>query len=401
MSKLNVDLETAIKLCLQADRIPEIKYITLETAVDYIVAEDIIAEINMPGFVRSLVDGYALHRDNINLNSPIQKLRISGEIAAGQPATVPLSPGICFRVMTGAQVPDGTAAVLKQERAVLQQNYISYTDYVKDNENLQLIGDVITAGDKIAFAGSRLNPETLEQIACTGISHVPVFKKPRVYIIVTGTELDQPGQPLRTGHIYNSNRTLFSTLVSKAGGQPESSELAIGDDLPALMQEIKTAVHKAPLVIISGGTSDGQYDIVPNALEKLGARFLFRELDLRPAHRTSAAILDGSIVFNVTGNPFGGVIMFYALISPVFKWLQGMRNYANSWFDFYLENDLPRIIKVRRLMLGELTLSNNGFSIIPHTKMKTDINLPVLLDIPAGHGRVGDQARATLIHLTV
>ncbi|MDD3852828.1 MAG: molybdopterin molybdotransferase MoeA, partial [Syntrophomonadaceae bacterium] len=343
MSRVIVNLETAIQLCIQPDRIPYAKYLALETAVDYIVAEDIIAGINMPGFVRSLVDGYALHRDTINLNTPTKKLRIAGDIAAGQPATVPLSPDICFRVMTGAQVPLGTAAVIKQEQAVRQQDYIFYKDYVKDNENLQLAGDIITAGDKIACAGSRLTPETLEQIACAGISHVPVFEKPRVYIIVTGAELDEPGQPLSAGHIYNSNRTLFSTLITKAGGQPESSELATVDDLPALMQEINAAVHNAPLVIISGGTSDGQYDIVPKALEKLGARFLFRELDLRPAHRTSAAVLDESIVFNVTGNPFGGVIIFYALISPVFKWLQGMRNYANSWFDFKLDYDLPRI----------------------------------------------------------
>jgi molybdopterin molybdotransferase len=301
--------------------------------------------------------------------------------------------------MTGALLPEGCAAVIKQEDVRISGNLIVACGSLKQGENIQRAGHELTAGERVAPKGLVLNAEILERIAACGIENILVHQIPRIYVINTGSELLLPGSPIKTGQIYNSNRSLLSAKVAGSGAIPVLADSIIKDDLQQIVNEIEKATPVSDMIIISGGTGNGVYDLVYNAFEYLNASPLFKGIDITPGKGTSAALFNGKLLYNLSGNPHAAGILFEVLIKPALLKLKGDLFSAREWFDIQLDSPIKKIKPYRRLCQGEMLIEQGSVYAQPVSGNNNPIkNISLILDIRAGQGAKGDMVRAIILN---
>ena len=277
-------LEEAVAISCENAAALDSEYLHINDVFMRVAADNIVSPINIPGFDRSAMDGYTIgwtDMEKLKTGSSLS-LKITATIKAGSTECKQIKTGETYRIMTGALIPEGCAAVLKQEDVQINGNTIVVTGGWKPGENIQKAGYELRAGDKVAAKGQVLSVEILERAAACGIDKILVHKIPRIYVINTGSELILPGLPIKKGQIYNSNRTLLSGKIVRTGAIPLPADSIIEDDLQAIMNEIEKAALVSDMVIISGGTGNGVYDLVYDAFEHLNARTLLEELILFP-----------------------------------------------------------------------------------------------------------------------
>lgn len=399
MKPVSMALEAALDHCLTIPTVAEFEKVCVGDARNRVCAADIHAPADIPGFYRSLVDGYAVTKSDWNLiksGLPV-KLQLNGEIAAGEILATPLSSGYTTRVMTGAHLPPLSAAVLKQEDVYRVRDGIIIQELVLGKKNIQTPDSVVKAEEVITSKGELLTPSHTERLASAGIVEILVYRRPVIHIINTGTELVQLGQSLPPGKIYNSNCVLLKGLVEEAYGRARVELSAVPDNLEALCREMEIGWSDSDLLLISGGTAEGKYDLVGEALEKTGAKLLFTGLNIRPGRSTTAALRKNKLAINLPGNPGGIKLLFYVLVERIIKHLQGMGHGTGPWLYLPLDGCYqPQ--KHRYLCWGEL-IANQGKVTARLLKKgeKPPRETGLVLDIEAGQGREGDLVRARLI----
>jgi molybdopterin molybdotransferase len=397
-----VNLEDAVSTCCTYIQPVGSEYVHINDAFRRISAEDITSLVDVPSFDRSSMDGYAISYDDLkilNLRESIS-LQIAGIIQAGSIVPRQIKAGETYRIMTGALVPEGSGAVIKQEEveSYKEQDKIVVRRRHKPNQNISRAGELLRAGDKIAAKGQLLKAEVLEQIATCGIDKIEVHRIPRVAVIDTGSELILPGVPIREGQIYASSRSLLAGKIKEAGAEPLLFDSVVEDDLMAIVQAIEKAVNVVDMVIITGGTGKGLYDLVYNAFEHIQAKTLFRGVNIIPGKFSSAVIYNNKIIFNVSGNPHAAGILFEVLVKPALQKLSGNLLYIQEWFDIVLQCALKKIKPVRNLCLGEIIFENGGIYAQPTGKSGYHyIRNPIILDIQPGQGAAGDMVKALLL----
>jgi len=392
-------LEAGIAICCENIETLEGEYRHIDEAYMRITAEDLTSYINVPGFDRSLMDGYAIgHPDMEKLKSGSSlKLSVTATIEAGSTESREIRNGETCRIMTGALLPAGCVAVVKQEDVQIDGDFIVVSGNWREDENIQRAGQELRAGDKIAAKGRVLNAEVLERIAACGIERILVHKIPRVYVINTGSELLLPGTPVKAGQIYNSNRSLISGKIASVGAIPILADSIIKDELPAIVNEIKKAALESDMIIITGGTGEGVSDLVYNAFESLNAGILFRGINIIPGKKTTAALFNGKLLFNLSGNSCSAGILFEALIRPVLLKLKGALFSKEEWFDIPLISPIKNIKPARCLYRGEMVFKQGQIFAQPLSRKNIDIkSISLILDLQAGQGIAGDMVRAKI-----
>jgi molybdenum cofactor synthesis domain-containing protein len=346
-----MSLETALEKCLTYARPEGTEIIKPEHGYQRVSAVDIYADINMPSFPRSMVDGYTIHETDINnlIQGKKTELTITGMISAGDLIKPIFNPGQTIEIMTGAILPPGTAAVVKKEEVIENQDRVFIEQSVMPGENIQSCGHQIKKGTLLATAGQVLDILTLERIASCGIDSFPVFKLPQVYIINTGSELIQTGKRLNEGQIYASNRTMYFNHLAACGCNPKGAEYPVADDAAAITEQIYAGIKQSHFIIISGGTEQGRFDLVREAFHNIEAEIILAGLDMRPGRNTCAAVKNGVIMCNLPGNPGAGNIIFEALVKPVIRKIKGINDFHNKWLPIVLSN--PDQIKSSSRML--------------------------------------------------
>jgi molybdopterin molybdotransferase len=262
-----------------------------------------------------------------------------------------------------------------------QRYQVSVTS-VQGDENIRKAGHELKAGTRVASKGQILKAETLERIAACGIERVPVYKVPRVYIIETGNELLLPGSPIKKGCIYCSNRSLLACKITSSGAQPLLSPSIINDDLQSIVAAVNKASQISDMVIISGGTGNGVFDLVQNAFQYLNAQTLFQGIKIFPGKNTSAALLNGKLIFNLSGNPSAAGLLFEAVVKPALLKLKGELSYKGDWFDIELAKPIERLKPGRSLHRGEMIIKQGRAYALPVSrKVINKGNIPLLLDV--------------------
>ena len=352
MSGKYISLETALEKCLIYAHPVDTEAIPVENTHKRVLVRDIFADINIPDFSRSAVDGFVIHeKDLYNLQQGEEReLSIAGVTGAGDLEGRSLIAGQTIKIMTGAMLPNGTAAVVKKEDIAQKDNKVLLDKNVTPVANIQNCGSQIKKGERIAFAGQVLDFKELELIASCGIAAIPVFKPPMVYIINTGSELVMPGENLLKGQIFASNKTLYFSLLYANGCYPLSGEGPVIDEITSITQELQNGLKVSNLIIISGGTAEGQFDLVQDAFKQIGAEIIFAGLDMKPGQHTSAAVKDGVLLFNLPGNPGAGELVFEVLVKPVLRKMRGIKAYHNNWFELSV-NNLEQIESPFRMMV--------------------------------------------------
>jgi molybdopterin molybdotransferase len=246
-------------------------------AVNCFAAEDYFTRLPLPSFDNSAMDGYAVIASDCR---PGKRLRVTGEQPAGLDRQLLVSTGETVRIFTGAPVPAGADAVVMQEDVVRNGDEIVVNTDVDPGEFIRRRGCDLGEGQKILGAGERISAATLALLASQGLVEVVVGGKVRVGIISTGDELARPGKKLRPGQIYESNSVLLQSLLQRCGAIAASTQYC-GDNEDSLRQAFQTAAENE-ILIVTGGVSVGEHDLVQSVLRALGAKIDIWRVAIKP-----------------------------------------------------------------------------------------------------------------------
>jgi molybdopterin molybdotransferase len=340
-----------------------VENIQLSECVGRVTAEDIYAGMNVPPFPKSAMDGYAVRSSDIHgasKESPIT-LKVAGELLAGDYEEIPYEAGTAVRVMTGSFIPEGYDAVIRQEDTDYGMDTVEIYSYIKEYTNYCKIGEDIEEGECVLQKGTRIFPGHVALLASLGIVEVPVYKKARIAIISTGTELFEAGGSLKPGKIYNSIAYMLSASI-----RSEKLDVVImetcSDDEAALEEKINHAVKNADFVITTGGVSVGKKDIVPLVLKRMGAEQLFKGAAIQPGTPTMASVLNEKIVLSLSGNPYAAMANFEIYFWPAMAAFMKNLTFDTKVADAVLKSEYNKVNRMRRLIRA---YADNGEVIIP------------------------------------
>jgi molybdopterin molybdotransferase len=289
-----------------------------------VLAEDIVAPIDLPRFDNSAMDGYAVRSDDLQAVMASQRvsLKIAGEVPAGTEMAAPLTAGTCARIFTGSPLPVGADAVIMQEDAQPDGDAVSFHEPVKPWENVRLRGEDVKKGSRVVEAGTRLGTGALGLLGALGIVNLMVHRRPKVGVLATGSELQEPGKPLAAGQIYESNRGMLAALIRSAGGEPRIFPL-VPDNLEATRTALQRAFDECDIVITSGGVSVGELDFVRQAFQSLGGKVEFWRVAIRPGKPFVFGSLATKYLFGLPGNPVSAMVTALLLVWPAILRAQG------------------------------------------------------------------------------
>lgn len=323
----------------------------LAEALGMVVSQDIFADLDIPAYPQSSMDGYAFSYNNWQ---PEKALHIHGEMQAGADAMITCLPGQAIRIFTGAAVPEGADTVVMQEKVTIENGELKIEDEkIINGSNVRPKGSEIKASELALAKGTVLAPAALGFLAGIGITHADVFKKPVVSIIVTGKELQQPGQPLNYGQVYESNSyTLIAALQQL---NITDVELFWADDEPGILTNVlSTALQQSDVVLLTGGVSVGDYDFVLQAAENCQVKQQFHKIKQRPGKPLYFGTKENKLVFGLPGNPSSVLTCFYEYITQALQELSskpapikmikvplgkaikkaaGLTHFLKGWFD--------------------------------------------------------------------
>jgi molybdopterin molybdotransferase len=319
-----ISVSDAIQIVEAQTRILPPESVALADARHRFLAEDVIADSDLPPFDRSQMDGYAVRAADTE-NAPV-RLQIVGESAAGNGWHQEMKAGEAVRIMTGAPLPAGADSVQQVELTRdLSFEIVEIQKPVPVGRSIVTRGSEVKRGATVLRIGEQINPAVLATLASFGYEKVKVGRRPRVAVLATGSELvavnEQPG----ADQIRDSNNYSIGGYAEIAGAQVERLPLA-GDDVALLKRQISEAAQRSEVVVTSGGVSMGVYDFTKAALKELDCEIFFERVALRPGKPTVFARLpNGSLVFGLPGNPVSVSVTFNLFARTAILQLQGAK----------------------------------------------------------------------------
>jgi len=303
--------EALTQLLQSTRRLVEAESIPLLEANGRLLAEDVYALIDVPGYDNSAMDGFALNAGELATGRSI--FSISQRIAAGA-VGIKLESGTAARIFTGAPLPEGADAVVMQENCRVEESQLTVLEKVVAGENVRARGDDIAAGKLLLNAGRRLGPADIGVLAAIGLSTVSACRPLRVALMTTGDELVKPGNVLQPGQIYNSNFYALSALLQNLGVTVIDCG-CVEDTLAATKQALLHASQMSDCIISSGGVSVGEEDHVKTAVEALGELSLWK-LAIKPGKPFAYGQVQGKAFFGLPGNPVSAFVTFLLMVRP-------------------------------------------------------------------------------------
>jgi molybdopterin molybdotransferase len=314
-----ISLDEALGLVLErVERLPA-ETVSFDAALGRVLAEDARAAVDLPPFDSSAMDGFALR----SADTPGQ-LPVVHRIAAGSPAPRALEPREAMGIATGGAVPPGADAVIPFEYVVQNDNEIAIEDPVEVGANVRPAGGDIHVGETVVEIGTHLEARHLAALAAAGISEVQVARRPRAAVVVTGSELRPPGEPLAPGQIYEANGILLEGQLRSAGAEVERSGSV--PDEKAAHRDALARGFEADVLVTSGGVSVGPHDLVRSVLAELGVDEVFWGVSVKPGKPISFGVAGRRLVFGLPGNPVSVLVGFELFVRPALLALQGSRD---------------------------------------------------------------------------
>ena len=289
--------------------------VPLAQAHGRVLARDVVAHVGLPGFDNSAMDGYAARWADVA--TPPVRLPVTEDIPAGRSDVVPLAPGTVHRIMTGAPLPPGADVVVPVELTDARTDVVEIRDAPPAGSHVRVAGEDIAAGTVAITAGSALGAAQLGLAAAVGITELRVRRRPRVLVLSTGSELVEPGRPLRPGQIYESNSLLLAAAVEEAGGVPRRLHF-VPDDVGQFLDAVRAELDGADLLITSGGVSAGAYEVVKDAFQALGT-VDFVKVAMQPGGPQGAGTVEGVPVVTLPGNPVSAFVSFEVFVRPALR----------------------------------------------------------------------------------
>ena len=392
MNKGMLSFEEALAQLLDAARpVGEIDRVPTQEALGRVLAATQASTIAVPPLDNSAMDGYALRAADVPVAGT--HLPVSQRIAAGSVGEQ-LAPGTAARIFTGAPVPPGADAVVMQEQCTADESGVIVNVVPQSGANIRRAGEDIRAGATVLDAGVLLTPQALGLAASVGLAALPVFRRLRVALFSTGDELAMPGEPLKPGGIYNSNRFLLRGLLEQAGCIVTDLGI-VADDLEATRVALRKAAHDHDLILTSGGVSVGEEDHVKPAVQAEGSLTLWK-IAIKPGKPLAFGRVGEADFIGLPGNPVACFVTFAMLVRPFLRRRQGDAATApvalalQAGFDWPKADSRREFLRVRIGMDGRLAMyANQGSGVLTSTHWADG-----LIDNPPGQTlRAGDTVR--------
>ena len=356
MDIINRSVEECQNLLLSRLQKQPVITVPLNQAGGLVLAEDMISAMNLPPFPKSAMDGYAVRAEDtagVDREHPVI-LKVKGELLAGDDQEITCRPGTAVRVMTGAPVPDGYDAVIRQEDTDYGEEQVTIYTSVLPYRNYCRIGEDLKIGETVLSKNTSLNPLAIASLAGVGVDRVPVYQPVRVAILATGSEVINAGQKLAPGHIYNTNSPMLEAAIKGHQGVEVVFSCVVSDEETQLEAALSHAVDIADFVITTGGICGGKKDLLPPVLEKMGAEPVFRRANVQPGTPTMANMLRGRPVLSLSGNPFAALIHFELYFWPAVSFMTNCSNYQPEIRRAVFRGSYPKKNTHRRMIRAEL-----------------------------------------------
>lgn len=302
--------------------------VALPDAARRVLAVDVLADRDQPDFDRSMMDGVALR--SADCTAAENSLRVVGESPAGAPYVGAVEAGTAVRVMTGGVVPPGADVVVPVERtrsaasdgAVLTGATLLVEGPARPEQHIARKGSEVRAGARVLAAGQRVDGARLGVLATFGVARPEVVRRPRVGLLPTGDEIVRVDQQPAPGQVRDSNRWSLAALLDAWGAEVMHGEVAV-DRKDAVADAVRHLAGLCDIVVLSGGVSMGDYDLVGGALTSLGAEVVFHRVKMRPGKPVLCAFLGETLILGLPGNPVSSVVAAHLFLRPALSWLEG------------------------------------------------------------------------------
>jgi molybdopterin molybdotransferase len=297
--------------------------VDLLSALGRVLAEPVVAHLNIPMWANSSMDGYAVRSQETETATPERpaRLAIAGRIPAGSAAQRPLGPGEAIRIFTGAPLPSGADSVVPQEDVGVEGSELAVPHPVSPGAFVRPVGEDLRVGETVLSPGAQVGPAEIGLLATLGRSQVEVYRQPRVAIVSTGDEIVDLGGALGPGQIPNSNTYSLMAQVLEAGGVPQNLGVA-PDRLDAIEERFRWGLS-LDVLISSAGVSVGDYDYVRDALTRLGAELHLWQVAMRPGKPVTFGTAAGRPIFGLPGNPVSAMVTFELFVRPSLRKMGG------------------------------------------------------------------------------
>jgi molybdopterin molybdotransferase len=298
---------------------------TLETALGLVLAEPMVANESHPADDKSAMDGYAVYSKDLkaaSADNPVL-LQLQEDIKAGSPPTRSLSSGQTSRISTGGLVPQGADAVVMREVVEVTDAGIRFGDKAGTGQNIRYAGEHLLVGEKVVSPGLPLGPAEIGMAAFLGKEQLQAIPRVTVAVLSTGSELVRSGVPLKRGQIRDSNGISLASAL-RAMGCEVTMQTRVPDRPEALDAALEEAFSKSKVVLTSGGISVGWHDLVRQRIEKMGGKFSFHKLRMRPGKPLAFGHCGDSHFFCLPGNPVSTMVTFEVFAKPALRKMAGL-----------------------------------------------------------------------------
>lgn len=347
-----------------------IQRLKLAKMAETFLAAPLIAQYDMPLFDNSAVDGFGVAISDIAKHETPVRLRLSGVIRAGDKGNIKLNKNEAFKILTGAPVPKSVEAIIMQEFCKEEDGYVYLNRKPEAGDNIRRRGEEFRKGCEILPAGTPVTPAVIGLVATFGHSSFKVYRKPKVALISTGSELIQPGKPLAKGQIYNSNTYSLALALQKMGIDSFKS-YQVKDSFLDCKRVFSLALKESDVVIPIGGVSVGDYDLVREVLTELGVMQIFWKIPMKPGkpvyfgkHETKNS-KRAKLVFGLPGNPVSALITFHQLVQPSLLKLIGQPEPASFKMEAILTKELRKKAGRIEFVRGYASMEHHKFTVKP------------------------------------
>ncbi len=307
-------------------RINDVEVVDLISSVNRVSAENIIAPFDVPPFNRAAMDGYAIRAEDISgasTSNPIL-LKVIGKIEAGEECNLELSSGEAVEISTGAPIPSGANAVIPYEDTRRIGDYIEIYKSIPVLKNISRRGEDIRHGEIVLRRNEVIKAWDIGVLASLNMTKIKVYRKPKVAVLSTGSELIELGSKIERGKIINSTKWMLAALISDFNGQFIDLGI-IGDDINEISDKIINAIDMVDMIITTGGTSVGKKDYTVKAVEHAGGKIVFHGISMRPGKPTGFAILNGKPILMLSGFPVAALIGFEIFGKKILSLISGYK----------------------------------------------------------------------------
>jgi molybdopterin molybdotransferase len=377
---MRISIEEARRQLLEHTARLDAEEVDLDDALGRVLAQDAVAPNPVPPFHCSTMDGFALRAGDTS-GAPVA-LRIVDEARAGTGAGARVEPGMAIRISTGAPIPEGADAVIRQELTSTEDGTVTIEEAVVAGNDVRVAGGDIPVGSVVLTAGTLLTGPEIGVLAAVNIARPSVVRRPRVALVGTGDELIDPGGPLEPGQIRDTNSYALSAAARLAGAEV-ISRVKVGDDRAATTATLRDAMDGADVLVTVGGVSVGPHDHVRPALAALGAREIFGRVSLRPGGQICFFVAeDGTLVFALPGNPVSATVSFRLFVVAALDALLG-RERAERRTTAIAAVELPGRIGRTTAVRCHAELRSDGWYVAPSQTHQDSHVLTSMLGIDA------------------